>query len=176
MSLSEILLVAQLVISVVLAVVTVRQARVTSDLEQRVHRLNTSLDQAIQRLHRAREAVIQQHKAHVFLVEYKRVLDQRGIELTETYFDMFAEWSAYAAELRGLAFAIGDKELLEIVNKEDRDSEGVPPEIPVRARSQQLHARISQLLDEATAEARKAQPRSWLRWLGLPGTKQEAEV
>lgn len=141
----------QILITALLAVVTVRQAWVTSQLERRVHRLNASLDQSIQRLQRAREAVIQENKATVFLAEYVQALKSEGkSELTEAYFEKHAELSACKAELRGLAFAIGDKELLQIVNNFPRDSV-MPPEMEARARAQHLHTRISQLLEEATA-------------------------
>lgn len=114
----------QLTISIVLAIVTVRQANVTHKLEQRLYRLNTNLDQSIQRLHRAREAVIQEQKARVFLVTYVEAYKAEGkTETTEIYFKKRGELSAYWAELRGLAFAIQDDELLRYVNQsEDVDS------------------------------------------------------
>lgn len=143
----------QLTISVVLAVVTIRQARVTHELERRLYKLNTNLDQSIQRLHRAREAVIEIHKAKVFLIEYVTAYkNESKTELTDTYFQKQAEASAYAAELRGLAFAIGDEQLLSIVNNFPVDKV-MPPEMQERARAQHLHTRISQLLLEATADA-----------------------
>jgi len=145
--------VLQLVTMVVIAIWQIYSVRAIKKLEQEVHRLNIRLDQSMQRLHDAREAVIQRHKAHVFLLEYQASRK----EATELYFTTMAELSARNAELRGLAFAIGDKELLTLVN-EGYDFLGVPPdqrnitvdEMTIRGRSQKLITRISQLLEEAT--------------------------
>ncbi len=78
-------------------------------------------------------------------------------QLNEEYSLKFAEMSAYQAELRGLAFAIGDKELLEIVNKGYESQKYSPEErsfeldeMEIRGKSQHLHTRISQLLTEIT--------------------------
>ena len=68
-----------------------------------------------------------------------------------------AELSAYKAELRGLAFAIDDKELLRLVNEgysftglPQKERNFIKDEMEIRGRSQHLHTRISQLLKEKT--------------------------
>ena len=142
----------QLIAVTIVAIWGIYQIRVTKKLEQEVHRLNIGLDQSIQLLHRAREAVIQRHRAHVFLLEYKA----SEKEPTELYFTKLAELSVCNAELRGLAFAIGDKEFLRLVN-EGYGFLRQPPternitldEMEIRNRSQRLHTRISQLLEIA---------------------------
>jgi hypothetical protein len=68
-----------------------------------------------------REAVIQKHKAHVFLLNHVKFVK----EPNETYATKQAELSAYQAELRGLAFAIGDQELLDLVNHSERHSDSM---------------------------------------------------
>jgi len=143
----------QLIVVAIVAIWGIYQTRVTNRLERQVHRLNTGLDQSIQLLHRAREAVIKIHSAHVFLLEYR----PPPSEPTEASTTKFAEMSAYQAGLRGLAFALGDKDLLGLVNEgyeftgkplEERNT--VRDEAEIRGRSQQLHTRISQLLEIAT--------------------------
>jgi len=143
----------QLVTVAIVAIWGIYQTRVTKRLEQQIHRLNTGLDQTIQLLHRAREAVIKIHSAHVFMLEY---VDHQE-KPNELYMTTFAERSAYEAELRGLAFAIGDEELLALVNKgyefDKRPIEARTfwmDEAEIRGRSQFLHTRISQLLEAAT--------------------------
>jgi len=64
------------------------------------------------------------------------------------------------AELRGLAFAIGDKPLLALVNEgyrfiglPEEDRYPISDEMDIRSRSQKLYTRISQLQEEhATGE------------------------
>ena len=147
----------QLIVISIVAIWGIYQTRVTKKLEGELHRLNTSLDQSIQILHRAREAVIQMHQAHVFLLNYVQHMNDENLP-DEVYATKYAELSAYKAELRGLAFAIGDQELLDLVNKsyefmnqspEERFS--MLPEMEIRGRSQKLHTRISQLLVTATS-------------------------
>lgn len=89
----------------------------------------------------------------MFLLEY----GASGKEATEVYFTTMAELSVHNAELRGLAFAIGDEELLRLVN-EGYEFLSQPPdqrnivldEMTIRNHSQHLHTRISQLLEAAT--------------------------
>ncbi len=150
----------QFAVTIFLAVVTARQAYVTHQLERRLYRLNTNLDQSIQRLHRAREAVIQEHKAEIFLRQYMNAQKERVAEKSDIYFEKHAELSAYSAELRGLALAIGDEKLLSIVDRSPS-----PPassdnlqirETDARIRAEDLHARISKLLLDATADSQTA--------------------
>jgi hypothetical protein len=147
-------LLLQLIIAVFVAVWSIYQAKFTKNIEQEVHRLNIGLDQSIQLLHRAREAVIQIHKAHVFLLEFN-LMEQKPSEI---YLTKHAELSAHKAELRGLAFAIGDKELLKLVNEgysfstQPQEERNITrDEMEIRLKSQKLHTRISQLL-ETTAK------------------------
>jgi hypothetical protein len=139
----------QLMVVTIVAIWGIYQTRVTNRLAQQVHRLNTGLEQSIQILHRAREAVIKIHAAYVFLLEYRSQIS----EPTEIYITKFAEMSANQAELRGLAFAIGDKDLLALVNEGYRFREipsgernTIMDEMEIRGRSQKLHTRISELL------------------------------
>jgi hypothetical protein len=153
MELSQVISVAQIVITAVLGIVTILQIYVTYRLNIRVRLLDLQLDQSIQRLHRAREAVISRQKAYVYLLEYVKT----GREASEPYFERHADWSAYQAELRGLAFAIDDKELLDLVNNGERDSENPTiSEINARHQAQLLHTRIAQLLKEETNNRQKS--------------------
>lgn len=95
--------------------------------------------------------MIQIHEAHVFLLNYVQYMK----EPDEIYATKHAELSAYNAELRGLAFAIGDKELLNLVNESysfihysPADRSVVGDEMEIRGKSQKLHTRISQLIKD----------------------------
>jgi hypothetical protein len=155
MTLPEIL---QLAVTIIIAIWGIYQTRVTKNLEREIHYLTVGLDQSIQLLHRAREAVIGMNKTHVYMLHYKEL----GQDIDSNYVEKLAEHSAYGAELRGLAFAIKDQELLDLVNK-GYDFTGTPneqrnpvrDEAQIRGRSQQLHTRISQLLELATKNKRK---------------------
>lgn len=137
-------------------------------LQKEIEQSNRIHDQKVQRLYRAREAVIAVHKAHVYLINYgqnkvavwaeeqigKRA---RPLVLDDNYFIKSAELSAAQAELRGLAFAIGDKELLHQVNNpidnrtsDDKRINAAFREIDIRANSQHLHTRITELLEIET--------------------------
>ena len=122
-------------------------------LEFQVRRLSVGIDQSLQILHRAREAVIKIHGAYIFLVGYVKCQEENN----ELCMRMVAEKSAYEAELKGLAIAIGDKELIDLIDKKysfisipikERDKNLVETEI--RAKSELLHMRISQLIKIAT--------------------------
>src|SRR5262249_21402858 len=128
---------------------TRKLAKITSDLNQEVHRLNTNLDQSIQRLYRARDLVIQIHEVEVYFL-YENL---RQAAHTEPMSLKSAEKSSHMAKLRGLAFAIEDKELLGIVNELrplDAEQNIAATEMTIRLHSQKLHTRISQLLQETT--------------------------
>ncbi len=163
--------VAALVIisSVVLALLQVsaarKQAKITSDLSAQVQRLSVGLDQSLQRLHRAHDLVNKIHMLEVFgLYRNSQVLGG-----TATVTDLpeiatrIAKLSAYNAELRGVAFAIGDKALLDLVNNRPQnpnealsDAEKLRiTEMMARNWSQQLHTRIYQLLEALTREQNK---------------------
>lgn len=143
----------QLVTVAIVAIWGIYQTRVTKRLEQQIHRLNIGLDQTIQLLHRAREAVIKIHSARVFMLEYAAHQEKPN----ELYMTTFADMSSYEAELAGLASAIGDEELIVLVNK-PYEFDGKPiearvfemDEVEIRGRSRRLHTRISQLLEAAT--------------------------
>ncbi|HQU37039.1 MAG TPA: hypothetical protein PLR65_10670, partial [Anaerolineales bacterium] len=102
-----------LIVTVIVAIWGIYQTYVTKRLEAQVHRLNAGLDQSLQTLHRAREAVIKIHSAYVFLLQYTELQEQPD----EAFKKAFAEKSVYEAELKGMAVAIGDKELLDLVNE-----------------------------------------------------------
>lgn len=147
----------QIIVITIVAIWGIYQTRVTKNLEGELHRLNASLDQSIQILHRAREAVMKVHQAHVFLLNYVKYLNDEAFP-NEVCATKHAELSAYKAELRGLAFSIGDKELLDLVNESYEFMKQAPeerfsmlPEMEIRGRSQRLHTRISQLLELATS-------------------------
>jgi hypothetical protein len=151
----------QLAATIVIAIWGIYQTRVTKKLEREIHYLSIGLDQSIQLLHRAREAVIGMHKTHVFMLHYKELRNDIG----DQYVEKLAEQSTYRAELRGLAFAINDQELLDLVNK-GYDFIGIPneqrnatfDEMEIRNRSQHLHTRISQLLELATKNKKNNAP------------------
>jgi len=145
--------VLSLIASVLVAIWGIYQTYVTKRLEQNIHRLRIGLDQTIQLLQRAREARIKIHQAHVYLLDYQTYFKDPNEILLEKQ----SEISAYQAELRGLAFAIGDKELLDLINS-GYEFTGVPlsernvvkDEMEIRGKSQKIHTRISQLLELAT--------------------------
>jgi hypothetical protein len=143
----------QLTVTAIVAAWGIYQTYVTKKLEQEVHYLNVGLDQHIQLLHRARDAIIGMNKTHVFMLNYR----DSGKDMDERYIEKLAEHSAYWSGLRGLAFAINDKELLSLVNQgyeftrlpsEQRNA--MHDEMEIRGRSQQLHTRIAQLLELTT--------------------------
>lgn len=142
-------------------------------LQRDVDATNRLHDQSVQLLYRAREAVIAIHKAHVYLLDYvahkesvQKAKNDYGdekfvVELDDPYFTKHAEISAAKAELRGLAFAIGDAKLLELVNNPKHmpnSSLGrMESEMDMRGNSQQLHTRISELLIVATTIGNKTE-------------------
>jgi hypothetical protein len=143
----------QLTITAIVAAWGIYQTYVTKKLEQEIHYLNVGLDQDIQLLHRARDAVIGMNQTHVFMLNYRDLRE----DIDERYIEKMAEHSAYWSELRGLGFAINDKELLDLVNKgyeftrlpsEQRNA--MRDEMEIRGRSQHLHTRIAQLLELTT--------------------------
>jgi hypothetical protein len=134
---------------------TRKLAKITSKLEHQVYLLNKSLDQSLERLQRANELVNKIHEIEVLLAYYGQNLAEKSYG---DYATKLAEWSSYKAELRGLAFAIGDKELLDILNssqfmvtsEEIREMGATAVEINARSKSQHLHTRIFQLLANTT--------------------------
>jgi hypothetical protein len=72
-------------------------------------------------------------------------------EPDEIYCARHSELSAYSAELRGLAFAIGDEELRKLANNlypSNKSNSAMEKEMDVRNHSQHLHTRISELLQD----------------------------
>lgn len=147
----------QLGVTIIVAIWGIRQTYTTNRLEREVHLLNTKLDQDIQQLHHAREAAIGMHKAHVFMLQYY----YQNKQADDAHITQFAESSAHWAELRGLAFAIKDEELLRLINEPFR-FEALPSEqrnmirdeAELRGHFQQLHTRIAQLLDQAATKGK----------------------
>jgi hypothetical protein len=144
-----------LIVSALVAVWGIYQTRVTKQLEQNIHHLNVALDQSIQLLHRAREAAIKIHSAYIFLLE----IGYNNSENLETHATKYAELSAYNAELRGLAFAIKDDELLQTVdksynflNQSPKDRSFWLDEVEIQGKSEKLHKRISELIELATMQ------------------------
>jgi len=126
-------------------------------LEQEVHRLNIGLDQRVQRLHRAHELVTGLNISTAHIIGFK----SQGLALKVSYQSLLlnAEHSAKVAELLGLAHAIGDKKLLELVARgsrligesdEECDLTFTQQKENILELSAELHTRISQLLIEAT--------------------------
>lgn len=154
-----------LVVTGILGVWAIYQTYITSRLNQQLHKFNLKTDQSIQQLYRAREATIERHKAAIYLSEFNRMRKELKDETpqfpNDVMFQKFAEFSAHWAELRGLAFAIGDSELLSAVNEtktgsssDENTSQSLAHmlhEMNYRGQSQRIHTRISQLLLEATS-------------------------
>lgn len=127
-----------------------------------VHRLNiqmtqlsTQLDERVKRLHRARELVAQEQASHSFLRFYREALgDENGdikFQATE-----HAKMMAAKAELKGLANAIGDKALLNVVNEGmNFTGDMFLDEVTIRGYAQQLHTRIAELLEAETTKRGK---------------------
>jgi len=122
--------------------------------------VENALTPRIRLLHRAREILSQEHVANLYQIDYTywmNVYREKTLEPTELFFSKRAEYSAYQAELRGLACAIGDKKLQEIVYR-DYDYVKLPVlfhfppicESEISVRSQEIHARIYELLEGAT--------------------------
>lgn len=137
------------------------QAEISHRLEHQLKRLNTGLDQSLNILHQAREATIRKHQAEIYLLEWKGLKEQElSGTVLEVYLNKYAEYSAAWAELRGLTFAIGDKELINLVNNTPEIREKHNPtetekayartmhEMGVRGYSQQIHTRIAKLIQE----------------------------
>ena len=142
-----------LIVTTIVAIWGIYQTYVTKRLEQQVYRLNIGLDQSLQTLHRAREAVIKIHSAYIFLLQYREFQEKPD----EAYKKAFAEKSVYEAELKGMALAIGDKELLDLVNEgyrvmeiPDEQRNLMRDELEIRAQLRRFHTRIAQLIAAAT--------------------------
>lgn len=82
-------------------------------LEGDLKRVSVRLDQSILSIHRAREAATQMHQAYVYIIYYPALLAPPS----DTTVLKQAEYLAAWAELRGLAFSIGDHDLLELINQ-----------------------------------------------------------
>jgi hypothetical protein len=141
-----------LIWGIVQTIISWRISRTTDDLNQQLHRVNLGLDQSIQRLNRARDLVNKIHEARL-MNYYYAALEQ---EVTEDRYIKFVEESVYAAELRGIALAIGDEELLKLINKpsivyEDKTPNFMSKEASIRNETQNLHTRIHQLLEQTMA-------------------------
>ena len=138
-----------LIVTVIVAIWGIWQTFVTKRLEQQVYRLNLGLDQSLQILHRAREAVIKIHGAYIFLLQYWELQEKPD----ETYRKVFAEKSVHEAEIKGIAFAIGDRELLNLINKEyanPNEKQFRRSEAEIRGHMESVHARITQLIEATT--------------------------
>ena len=151
----DLLSVLQLGVTIIVAIWGIRQTFTTNRLEKEIHFLRVNLDQSMQLLQRARDAAIGMHKAHVFMLEHR----QLNKKIDDVYISQFAEFSAFWAELRGLAFAINDQELLDLVNKgfsfdgiSNEQRSIVRDEAEIRGRSQHIHTRIARLLEKATTK------------------------
>lgn len=137
---------------------------VTKGLDSKLRYLSVELDQSIRRLDRARDAAIALHRAYIALLRYAEMAQAIGKPLeqvSEIYVERAADYSAYWAELRGLAFAIGDEELLQIINQElfnpanaRRINEIAKArdvaEMDARGAFQKIHTRIAELLQLET--------------------------
>ena len=121
--------------------------------------MDTYVNQPLVRLHRARELMVKVHETEVILFFYNAFEGESSPESIRK----FAEFSAYMAELRGLAFVINDREFLEIVNRpyplESEELQGLDAagrfermEALSRRRSQALHKRIYQLMEDLTSK------------------------
>jgi hypothetical protein len=153
-----------LIVTVIIGIWGVYQTFVTNRLNRELHRLTIEMDQSIQRLYRARDATIERHKAAIYLSEFNRMRRELKDDAPQfppdQVFQRFADFSAHWAELRGLAAAIGDSKLLELVNERFADLSveenasisyaAMLTEIEYRGQSQRIHTRISELLQEAT--------------------------
>jgi hypothetical protein len=138
-------------------IITRKQQSLVNDLNQRIRQLDTQINQPLQRLQRARELMLKVHETEVILFFYNTFEGESSPESIRR----FAEFTAYMAELRGLAFVINDREFLEIVNRpyplESEEIQGLDPtgkfermEALSRRRSQALHKRIYQLMEDMT--------------------------
>lgn len=143
-----------LVITIVIAVLQFMQVNRTIKLEKEVNQLNLKTSQSLQILFRARDAAIEWQKNQVFLMEYLRrtenLPDQRDWSI---YAGKHADFSASWAELRGLAFAIGDENLKSIVTGGIPNLEKELFESEVRHKAQMIHTRIAELIAKETSIA-----------------------
>jgi hypothetical protein len=141
-----------LIVVVLLAIWSIYQTRLTKSLDAKIHRISVGLDQSLQLLHRIRDDVIEIHTIHVFLLTYNHF----GLSADNLFREKYSQYSALMGEIRGIAIAIGDKELLNLVTQqyEFQDKSLVErilhvDELEIRSRSEKLHTRISQLLESA---------------------------
>lgn len=110
--------------------------------------------ESVQRLHRAQELVRQTIATELYLLKcWHNKEDFAKSRLAK----LSARQSANQGELRGLALAIDDKEFLKLINKTldyrrlpDEKRHYMLEEMDLRLHAQQLHTRLSQLLEEAT--------------------------
>lgn len=119
--------------------------------------LSIEMDQSIHVLHRLRDAAIGMQEAFIFMLSYR----QHNQQVNDVYLSKLAEYSARYAESRGLAFSVGDKELLSLINHElhitrigdqtnlQRD------ETELRGTFQKIYTRLAQLLIETTERRRR---------------------
>jgi len=132
------------------------QIFVTQRFSKSFHVLQTQLDQSLGLLQRARDAAVGTHRTEAYMLEFwKRCSDPPSHD----YMMKSAEFSSSWAELRGLAFAIGDEKLLAAVNNLGHSDPGTfpPPldkheiwEMESRGQFQRIHTRIAELLEEET--------------------------
>lgn len=148
---------SQLVVTVLVVIWGIYQTYVTKRLEHQVYRLSVGLDQSLQILHRAREAVIKTHSAYVLLLAYRERRNETDESYMKVWAEKYAEKSAYEAELKGIALAIGDKELLDLVNEgytvmtnSDEQRNLRRDEAEIRGQLEHFHERISQLIKATT--------------------------
>ncbi len=147
MDVQDIVSIISLVIAVLAMAWGIFQTFVSHRLNQELDRLTTQLDERVKRLHRARELVTQRQTAHLFLKFYNSAVGEKDGDAEIRAAERGKYYAAWA-ELKGLARAISDEELLNLV-KDDRD------EMEIRAQAQKLHTRIAELLELETMSKRR---------------------
>ena len=121
-----------------------------------LHRMRTRLDQSLGLLVRARDTAVAMQRAEAYILRCRQMGQESPVHERMV---ASSEFSAAFAELRGLAFAIGDHELLMLVNKLGHSDPGhvtlnLDPselwEMESRGQFQHIHTRIAELLKQET--------------------------
>ena len=113
-------------------------------LNRKINKLNNQLNERVKRLHKAAELVTEKQKAELMTI----LLPE---ENSQAKYLHDVDFLAASAHFRGLAFAIGDKEMLDLINQRERPTGDImADEARIRSQAQKLHTRIADLIEQET--------------------------
>ncbi len=154
MTIENLLSVLTLVITACLGIWAIYQVRFNHRLERELHRLNVELDQDIQRLYRARDAIIAWQKAGSKILAFNR--QPNASFNVDLLVNALGDVMAGQSEIKGLAYAINDKKLIELAEKlpvpstEDVTDELYNTDVDMALSAMAIHIRLSELIAETT--------------------------